>query len=247
MADRIHIISSMTPRRLLEAALSEWNGSARGVPGELKSVGGVDAARTVEAGTEPCDAVVLGSKAIGRLEQAGCIVPGTAIGLALARVAVAVKAGAPKPDLAGVRGVRQAVLAAERIGYSTGPSGTAMLRLFEAWGVDQQLRGRLVQARPGVPVGTLVATGKATLGFQQLSELIHVEGIDVVGTLPPEIEIRTVFSGAVVRTSRVVDAARAFLAFVASDACDAARRAEGLEPVARHEERAAQGASPRTS
>lgn len=221
----------MAPRRLLVQALAAWQASGRGVEAQLAAIGGVDALRAIESGARPFDVVVLASDAIDKLDSLGCLAQGTTIGVASARVAMAVKTGAPKADMSSEGGVRQAVLAAERIGYSTGPSGAAILRLFEAWGIDRQLRGRLVQARPGTPVGSLVASGEATLGFQQLSELIRVDGIDVVGVLPPEIEIRTTFSGAVARTSALKEEAKALLAFIASGACDGVRRAEGLDPV----------------
>mgnify|MGYP003349762506 FL=1 len=92
--------------------------------------------------------------------------------------------------------VRQAVLAAPSISYSTGPSGTYLTHLFERWGIADQVRDRMVQAPPGVPVGSLVAKGDVALGFQQLSELLPMSGIDVVGELPPDIKYVTTFCAA---------------------------------------------------
>ena len=127
--------------------------------------------------------------------------------------------------------MRQAVLTAPTISYSTGPSGVALAALFERWGMADTLRGRMVQAPPGVPVGTLVARGDAALGFQQLSELLHVQGITVLGPLPPEIQITTTFSAGVCARAAQPDAARALIAFMASGDAAEAKRRQGMEPA----------------
>jgi molybdate transport system substrate-binding protein len=103
--------------------------------------------------------------------------------------------------------------------------------LFERWGIADVIAPRVVQASPGVPVGTLVARGDVELGFQQLSELMHLPGIDVIGLLPPEIQVTTVFSAAVCTASSYPAAAEALLSFLASAEADAAKRRHGMEPA----------------
>ena len=126
---------------------------------------------------------------------------------------------------------RPTVLAAPTIGYSTGPSGVALQKLFERWGIADEIKSRIVQARPGVPVGSMIASGEVALGFQQLSELIHVEGIRIVGGLPAAIAIDTVFSAGVVTGSAHADAVQRLLAFMASPEAEAAKRRQGMEPA----------------
>jgi molybdate transport system substrate-binding protein len=146
-------------------------------------------------------------------------------------VAVAVPAGKPCPDLGDEASVRQSVIEARSIGYSTGPSGAHVVRMFERWGIYESILPRIVQAAPGMPVGTLIAQGDVELGFQQLSELIDLPGVDIVGLLPPAIEIITVFSAALCTGSSRRAEANALIAFLASPASDAAKRRHGMEPA----------------
>jgi molybdate transport system substrate-binding protein len=122
-------------------------------------------------------------------------------------------------------------LAAPTLSYSTGPSGVALAKLFERWGIADEIQSRIVQAPPGVPVGTLVARGEVALGFQQLSELIHVKGIRIVGPLPADIQITTTFSAGLGAHSSQAAAVRALLDYIASPQAAAAKLRQGMEPA----------------
>ena len=195
----------------------------------IESVGGVDAARRVQAG-EPFDVVVLASTAIDKLIAEGHLQPGR-VDIVRSGVAVAVRTGTSRPDIATEEALRRAVEAARSISYSTGPSGVHLARLFERWGIAAQIKDRIVEAPPGVPVGTLVARGEVELGFQQLSELIHLDGIDVLGPLPPAVQVLTTFSAGVGMHSTQPVAAREFLDHLASASAADAKRRHGMEPA----------------
>ena len=196
----------------------------------FESVGGVDAARRVQGG-EPFDVVVLASSAIDALVATGRVIAGSKVDLVRCGVAIAVRAGAPRPDIGSEDALRRAVQSARSVGYSTGPSGVQLARLFERWGLTAEIQDRIVQAPPGVPVGALVARGEVELGFQQLSELIPLSGIDVIGPLPPAIQIVTTFSAGVCARSTQAGAVHRMLDFMTSPlAADAIRR-HAMEPA----------------
>ncbi len=229
MVARITGISSMATRQVLDELGTAFE-QRSGCMVAIESVGGVDAAKRVQAG-EAFDVVVLASNAIDHLVAAGRVVPGSKIDLVRSGVAIAVRKGAPKPDVGSEDAVKRAVLAAPSISYSTGPSGAHLAKVFERWGIAEEIAGRIVQAPPGVAVSTLVAHGEVELGFQQLSELMHLPGIDVIGSLPPAIQIVTTFSGGVSAASAVPDIAGDFLAFMASPAADKVKCHHGMEPA----------------
>ena len=229
MASQIRIISSMATRQVLADLVARYQETTDlGIATE--SVGGVDAAKRVRAG-EAFDVVVLAANVIDDLIEAGRIVPGSRVDLVRSGVAIAVRAGSPRMDIGSEAAVRRAVAVAKSISYSTGPSGVHLAKLFERWGIADAIKDRIVQAPPGVPVGTLVADGRVELGFQQLSELIHLPGIDVLGPLPPGIQTITTFSAGLASSSAHPDAVRDLLRFMASPAAASAKLQNGMEPA----------------
>ena len=148
-APPLHCISSMATRLLLGELVAQWR-QRGGVDTRVESVGGVDAAKRVAAG-ERFDVVVLAADALTKLQASGHVLAGSVAALVQSGVAVAVRAGAARPDIGSEAALRATVRAARSIGYSTGPSGTALLQLFERWGVSDTLRDRLRQAPAGIP------------------------------------------------------------------------------------------------
>jgi molybdate transport system substrate-binding protein len=228
MASPIRIISSMATKQVLADLIALYQQTHPDTVIELESVGGVDAAKRVQAG-EAFDIVALASNALDQLSADGKVVAGSQVDVVRSGVALAVRSGAPHPDIGSEAAVKQAVLDARTLGYSTGPSGVQLASLFERWGIAEQIKGRIVTAPPGVPVGSLVAKGEVELGFQQLSELMSLEGIDVLGPLPAEIQIITTFSAGLATTSTQPDAVRALLAFLVSPATAQTKQRNGME------------------
>ena len=229
MSNRLTGISSMATRQILADLAASYE-QRTGIEFAIRPMGGVEAARLVRAG-EPADIVVLASNVMEKLEAEGHIVPGTRVGFARSGIAMAIRSGASRPNVRDEESVRQAILDARRICYSTGPSGDHLLQLWERWGIAETVSQRALQAPPGVPVGTLVAEGEADLGFQQLSELMHVPGIEILGPLPPEIQSVTVFTAGVSGMSLQPEKAQALLAYLTSPQAEAPKRQYGMEPA----------------
>jgi molybdate transport system substrate-binding protein len=224
----LKLLSSMATRELL-AELAERYAQAAGVAVAAEAAGGVDVAKRVQAG-EPVDVVVLASNAIDKLIAAGRLVE-RRVDLVTSGIAIAVRAGSPRPDIGSESAVKAAVLAASTLSFSTGPSGVYLEKMFAGWGILESIRSRIVVPPPGIPVGTLVADGSVELGFQQLSELQSLVGIDVLGPLPPAIQSQTIFSGAISADSRDPPAARALLDYLAAPAARSIKTQHGMDPI----------------
>jgi molybdate transport system substrate-binding protein len=223
------VLSSMATRDLLAELVSRYQRDTQRAV-SAQAAGGVDVAQRVAAG-EAVDVVVLAAAAIDKLVANGSVRVGTRRDLAKSGMAIAVPAGAPRPDISTAAAVRDALMAAPAIGYSTGPSGVHLEKLLEGWGILETLRPRIVIATPGVPVGSLVADGRVALGFQQHSELMNVGGIEVLGPLPAAIQSITVFSAGITTRCERLDAARALVDHLSSPATAPLKVQFGMEAV----------------
>ena len=222
-------ISSMATRLLLNEMAAAYRQKC-GTRVTFESMGGVDAAQRVQAG-EPYDLAVLATDAIAKLISSGCILADSKTDLVRSPVVIAIRKGTPRPDISSEKALLDTVRAARTLGYSTGPSGTALLKLFERWGILDKLQERIVQAPPGIPVGKLVAEGKVELGFQQYSEMMDVPGVDIVGPMPAECAIFSTFTAGLCNTSRQPEAVRDLIAYMHSPGTADAKRRYGMEPA----------------
>lgn len=223
----LKLVSSMATREVLRELTGRYSDST-GIEVEAEAAGGVDVAKRVE-GSEAFDVVVLASDAVDKLLASGKLA-GKRIDFVRSPTAAAVRAGAPAPSIATEEELKRAVLAARTLSYSTGPSGRHLESTFERWGILTEVRPRIVVPPPGTAVASLVASGAAELGFQQLSELRDAPGVRVLGPLPPTVQMITTFSGAVAAVSARPAEARALLDYLASPAAAQTKRRFGMEP-----------------
>lgn len=182
---------------------------------------------------EHADVLIMAASSINEMIAAGRVVAGSRVDLARSRIGVAVRQGAPKPDISTVAALKSALLRAKSIAYSSSVSGVYVsTELFQRLGIAKEAlaKGRQID---GEPVAAVVARGEAEIGFQQISELRPVPGVDVVGPLPDEVQRVSVFSAAVVASSTKRDAARGLIRFLSSREAAAVLAKSGLEPVAK--------------
>jgi molybdate transport system substrate-binding protein len=190
--------------------------------------GTLDVQKRIAAG-ETYDLIIMAGPAIDDFIKSGKIVPGSRVDLARSGVGVAVRAGAPRPDISSTEALKKTLLSAKSIGYSTGPSGVYLANLFQRLGVADAVKPKLKQTPTGVFVGGLVASGEAEIGFQQVSELSHFPGVDFVGPLPADIQEITVFSSGIQVGAKQVEAVKAWVEFLTAPAAAPAFTKRGLE------------------
>jgi molybdate transport system substrate-binding protein len=190
--------------------------------------GTLDVQKRIAAG-EAYDLIIMAGPAIDDFIKSGKIVPGSRVDLARSGVGVAVRAGAPKPDISSTEALKKALLSAKSIGYSTGPSGVYLAILFQRLGVADAVKPKLRQTPTGVFVGNIVANGEAEIGFQQVSELSHFPGVDFVGPLPAEVQEITVFASGIQVGAKQVETAKALVKFLTAPAAAPSFTRRGLE------------------
>jgi len=178
------------------------------------------------------DLVVMVGYALDDLIKEGLVIPESRVDLARSPIAMAVKAGAPKPDIGTVEAFKNALLAAKSIGYSDSASGVYLAKeLFPKLGIADQLRGKTHMITAPKMVGEAVAIGEEEIGFQQLSELNAVPGVDIVGLIPAQVQLITIFSAGVVKASKHPAEAMAVERFLRSSAAAQVVREAGLDPI----------------
>lgn len=191
--------------------------------------GTLDVQKRIGAG-EMYDLIIMAGPAIDDFVKSGKILAGSRVDLAKSGVGVGVPAGAPKPNISTVDALKQTLLAAKSIGYSTGPSGVYMVSLFQRLGVADAVKPKLKQTPTGVFVGTIIANRDVEIGFQQVSELSTFPGVDYVGPLPAPVQEITVFSAGLQAGGKETEAAKALVKFLTAPAAASAYTKRGLEP-----------------
>ena len=191
--------------------------------------GTVDIKKKIAAG-EVYDLVVVAAPEMDAFLKDGKVAAGSKVDLVKSGVGVAVKAGAPKPDVSSGEALKKALMAAKSVGYSTGPSGVYLVGLFEKWGIANEIKAKAKITTPGVPVASLIRNGEAEIGFQQVSELIHEKGVNFLGALPNDVQKITTFSGGIHADAKEKDAAKALQSFLAAPTRADTLKKHGLSP-----------------
>ena len=233
-AAEIHVVSSGGFAEAYKALVPEWE---RRTGNRVVSEWGPSMGDTVNAVPsrlargEPIDVLIMVGYALGRLVDQGTVAPDSRADLARSLIGVVVRAGAPRLDVSTPEALRRALLNAKSIAYSDSASGVYIQNeMFKRLGIEDQVRGK-ARMIPAEPVGAVVARGEAEIGFQQISELKPIAGIDLLGPLPPEVQQVTVFSAGALAKSREPEAARALIRFLGAPEAAEAVRESGMEPI----------------
>ena len=200
--------------------VSTWGGSMGSAPTSIPN-------RLLSG--ETYDVVIMAGDGLDDLIRQGKVVDGSRVDLARSLIGVAVRAGAHKPEIGSADAVKRALTQAKSVAFSNSASGVYLISLFERMGIGEMMKAKRKEG-PGEPVAAVVARGEAEIGFQQVSELLPVPGIDYVGPLPAEIQKVTIFAAGIPASARQPEAARALIEFLSEPAAAAAIGESGLEP-----------------
>jgi len=226
-ASELKLLSSGALKETLQDLLPQFE-QASGHKVALALTGTAGIVSRMQKG-EAADLVILADYALAQLTKEGKVVDGSRADLARAGVGIAIKAGAPKPDVGSAEALKRTLLAAKSIAHSRGPSGIYLTGLFQRLGIADEIKAR-VKPVEGEPIGNVVARGDAEIGFQQISELLHVAGVDYLGPLPPEVQHMTVFCLGLSANAREPEAAKALVRFLTGPAALPVLKKHGLEP-----------------
>jgi molybdate transport system substrate-binding protein len=188
-----------------------------------------DIKKRIAAG-EVYDLIVIASPAMDDFVKDGKVIAASKIDLVKSGIGVGVKSGAPKPDFSSAEALKKTLIAAKSVGYSQGPSGVYLLTLFEKMGIADQIKPKAKVVTPGVPVATVIRSGEAEIGFQQISELIHEKGVDYLGPLSADVQRITTFSGGIHTAAKEPAAAKALQSFLTAPARVPDLKKHGLQP-----------------
>lgn len=187
--------------------------------------------KTMADGNEQHDLVIISSTEMEELIKQAKIVAGSRADLSKSGIGIAVRAGAKRPDVSTPDALKKALLAAKTVGYTSGPSGVYMAGLVERMGIAAEVKAKFRSVPSGGTIGTIVASGDCEIGFQQVSELVHIPGVDYIGPLPAEVQRVTVFSIGLQTGAPNPGPAKALVAFLTTPAAVAVMQKHGLEPA----------------
>jgi molybdate transport system substrate-binding protein len=227
-AAEIRVLSTQATEEAYRELVPEFE-KAAGHKVTTTFTGTLDANKRLAAG-ESYDLLIMSASSIDEHIKGGKVAPGSRVDLAKSGVGVGVKSGAPKPDISTTDALKKTILAARSIGYSTGPSGIYVIGLFQRIGIADEIKGKLKQTPTGVFVGSIIASGEAEIGFQQVSELSHFVGVDYVGPLPADVQQFAMFSSGIIAGAKEADGAKALVKFITAPAAAAAFKKRGMEP-----------------
>jgi molybdate transport system substrate-binding protein len=227
-AAEIKVIASGATKEIINEILPTFEKNS-GHKVAIEFTGTANIKKRIAAG-ETYDLVIVGAPEIDAFAQQGKIASGTRTDLMKSGVGVAVRSSASKPDIGSSEALKKTLLAAKSIGYSSGPSGDHMVNLVERMGIADQVKPKMKQVPSGSRISTMIESGEAEIGFQQISELIHENGIDYIGPLPSEVQKITVYAAGLHTGAREPEAAKALVKALAAPDAATLIKAHGMEP-----------------
>jgi molybdate transport system substrate-binding protein len=228
VAAEIKVLSSIATREAYNELVPQFEKSSGHKV--VTTWAGTTAIMQKMAAGERHDLIIISGTEIDELIRQGKIIADSRVNLARCGIGIAIRAGAPKPDVASADALKRALLAAKTVGYTSGPSGIYMGKLIGRMGIADQIKPKFRSVPSGGTIGTIVASGDCEIGFQQVSEIVHIPGVDFAGPLPPEVQHVTVFCCGVQTGSANDVAARSLASFLSSAGAAAVMKKHGLEP-----------------